>query len=325
MCIFRYIRRAAAIALTLYSVTVFANNNTNDTANSVQIAKFRDNKIAAISMSLSDSTPDHFLIAAPVLTKHGMRATFFTITSERSETLGNLHILDEGGHEIASHTMTHCPIVGATEDIILREVKGSQELLEANSQQKVVTFGYPNGERSEELTDIVNQYYLYQAPRLVNFGGADFTLADAMRIIDIRIANQDALMICFHGIHPDMEGWIPFSAPDLFEQIVVAIKDLPETVWRGMTLAELMQYTTLCDNCTITEQTNLPDHYQFLLRLPDDMARYQGNVTLLVRTAVLDPEVKIDNKPTAYTRLVDGRLMFDAPANSEIKITPKSQ
>ena len=297
----------------------------DEKAEGVEIAKFKDNKVAAICMSFSDSTPDHFLIAAPVLTKHGLKATFFTITSERSDTLSKLHILEAGNHEIASHTATHCPLTDQSEDILIREIKNSKELLEANCQQEVVTFGYPNCIRTEQLIAFVDQFYLYQAPPLVNFGGADFTLEDAMRIVNIRIGNNDELMICFHGIHPDMEGWLPLTSAELFEEIIVAIKELPDNVWRGMTIAELMEYTTLRDNCVISEQIKQPDLYQFRLAMPENMERYKGNITLLLTTAIADPTVEINGTDTPYTRLDDGRLMFDAPSDSTVKITAKTK
>ncbi|MEW6356124.1 MAG: polysaccharide deacetylase family protein [Planctomycetota bacterium] len=75
-----------------------------------KIARWRDNKAAAVSLRFDDSHPSHILIAVPLLTKHEMVGTFlinpgngtYREYKDKWETEAI-----QGGHEFGNHTMHH--------------------------------------------------------------------------------------------------------------------------------------------------------------------------------------------------------------------------
>ena len=71
--------------------------------------------------------------------------------------------MQQDGHEIGSHSASH-PILPLVDDGTLRnEVAGSRQRLEAQLQQPVVSFCYPNGDHDERVVHAVRQAGYIQA------------------------------------------------------------------------------------------------------------------------------------------------------------------
>lgn len=71
--------------------------------------------------------------------------------------------MQKDGHEIGSHSSSH-PILPLVDDETLRkEVEGSRQRLEAQVQQPVVSFCYPNGDHDERVVHAVEQAGYTQA------------------------------------------------------------------------------------------------------------------------------------------------------------------
>ncbi len=75
-----------------------------------KIARWYDNKEAAVSLRFDDSHPSHILIAVPLLTKYDMVGTFL-INPGKDRYLGHKQEWESdavrGGHEFGNHTMHH--------------------------------------------------------------------------------------------------------------------------------------------------------------------------------------------------------------------------
>ena len=96
--------------------------------------------------------------AVPVLARHGMTATLYVVAGR----LGGANEWDDGprldlvdpdqvravaaaGHEVGSHTLTHCRLPGASPATLAAEVGESKSVLEDVLQSEVAGFCYPWG------------------------------------------------------------------------------------------------------------------------------------------------------------------------------------
>lgn len=95
----------------------------------------------------------------------GVRATFFLIASEATAHPDVVRRIVREGHEVASHSLTHClPFPRERGPLLQREVGESKALLEALSGMPVIGFRAPSWEFSPALVEeLAEAGYRYDA------------------------------------------------------------------------------------------------------------------------------------------------------------------
>ena len=110
-----------------------------------------------MSLTFDDARASQLDVAAPILERHGVRATFYVLPEHVRRRRADWHALVAGGHEIGNHTSTH-PCSGnfpfssgnALEDI--SEVRMEADIDRASWQIQTLlgtrpsTFAYPCGQ-----------------------------------------------------------------------------------------------------------------------------------------------------------------------------------
>lgn len=93
-----------------------------------------------------DDSSRYITFCANMLEKHGFKGTFY-LNTKGLEEIGRKVIkqLHSVGHEIGSHSVTHCDLTKLSENDILYELKVSKEVLEGIIDEKVRSFAYPYG------------------------------------------------------------------------------------------------------------------------------------------------------------------------------------
>ena len=144
-----------------------------DTDVIIEIARWKHDAAAAVSITFDDGTLDQYLLAAPVLDEHGMRATFFLIPgfmdggiwndsgTERLlfgwDAARNLH---RRGHEIGAHTMTHGDLSRANRQQVFWELSESRQQLEARIPgAHVTTFAWPYWRSGSEARAVASEVF----------------------------------------------------------------------------------------------------------------------------------------------------------------------
>jgi peptidoglycan/xylan/chitin deacetylase (PgdA/CDA1 family) len=127
------------------------------------IAKFEDNKEAALSLTFDDGCPSVFSEIVPALDKRGFKATFY-INAQLEEGRNNwdkwLDILADG-HEIGNHSWSHIRLDTVTDEVLLRrEINYHNEFLESKLGYKPLTFAYPYNESSDLTEAIVAERHI---------------------------------------------------------------------------------------------------------------------------------------------------------------------
>ncbi|MGO8837599.1 MAG: polysaccharide deacetylase family protein [Limisphaerales bacterium] len=127
-----------------------------------EIGTWRGFRPAAVSYTFDDGCSNQFAVAIPMFDARGFKLTLFSVVGATSGMFPGWPKLQKaaaGGHEIASHTLTHPNLGQLSDSQQTTELKDSQAAINANiSGQKCLTLAYPYCvEANEALT---GQYYI---------------------------------------------------------------------------------------------------------------------------------------------------------------------
>jgi peptidoglycan/xylan/chitin deacetylase (PgdA/CDA1 family) len=119
-----------------------------------------------VSVTFDDSWESQYANALPVLTQYDIVSTLYTVTSyvewnyDDFMTLSQLREFKSGGHEIASHTVTHPDLTTLSPAELDAELANSKAWLEANGLGPVYDFACPYGEYNATTIAATKNYYI---------------------------------------------------------------------------------------------------------------------------------------------------------------------
>jgi len=128
------------------------------------------NSSKIIILAFDDSPKSQFTLAKPILDKYGYKGSFFTVCNfvnnginrfgNESMSWQNIKTLQQQGHDIESHTMTHTALHNRSQQDLIYEIGGSKQCLFDHGINTTI-FAYPASTGSENATiiNIVSKYY----------------------------------------------------------------------------------------------------------------------------------------------------------------------
>ena len=128
------------------------------------------NSSKIIILAFDDSPKSQFTLAKPILDKYGYKGSFFTVCNfvnnginrfgNESMSWQNIKTLQQQGHDIESHTMTHTALYNRSQQDLIYEIGGSKQCLFDHGINTTI-FAYPASTGSENATiiNIVSKYY----------------------------------------------------------------------------------------------------------------------------------------------------------------------
>jgi peptidoglycan/xylan/chitin deacetylase (PgdA/CDA1 family) len=128
------------------------------------------NSSKVIVLAFDDSPKSQFTLAKPVLDKYGYKGSFFTVCNYVNEgssgidnsrmTWSNIALLQQQGHDIESHTMTHTNLDHKTPLNLDYEIGASKQCL-LNHGINSTIFAYPasTGHANATVINVVSKYY----------------------------------------------------------------------------------------------------------------------------------------------------------------------
>ncbi len=138
----------------------FLNANAQLNVLDYEIAKWRGNKQAAVSVTFDDCIPSQFKNAIPVLNDESRKipATFFLTGKSISKNVSSLKQAHLANHELANHSFTHpIKLAELSPSEIEAELKQCQDAIYGLFNRKLsYTMAYPNGSgQGKEPKDLV--------------------------------------------------------------------------------------------------------------------------------------------------------------------------
>lgn len=224
---------------------------------SVYIAKFKNDRKAAVSFTFDDGDEDHALLVAPELEKRGFRGTFW-ITGWKINngdsvrpraTWSELRVMAENGHEISNHSYTHGKLVKMDSLAVEREVQMNDSIIEANVGVKPLTFCYPFNATTPLVKEIasrgrVGTRMFQTAMGQANNKSTEESLQNWLRDL---LANGDWSVTMIHGITKGYDKW---NNPQLLWNLFDKVKSLEDSIWVD-TFKEISIYREERDNTSL--------------------------------------------------------------------------
>jgi peptidoglycan/xylan/chitin deacetylase (PgdA/CDA1 family) len=128
------------------------------------------NSSKVVILAFDDSPKSQFTLAKPILDKYGFKGSFFTVctfVNNGINRFGNFSMdwqdiktLQQQGHDIESHTMTHTDLNNKSQQNLDYEIGASKQCL-LNHEINSTIFAYPASTGSENSTiiNVVAKYY----------------------------------------------------------------------------------------------------------------------------------------------------------------------
>ena len=132
----------------------------NDSNNTISA---NNNKV--VVLSFDDGWDDQYSNAKPILDTYGYKASFSIICEdvEKADHMSweEINTLEDEGHDIGAHTMTHKVLTEMSPEEMEFEVSESKQCLRDNGIEDVNYFSYPKNEGSADkvVVETVSQYY----------------------------------------------------------------------------------------------------------------------------------------------------------------------
>jgi len=245
-----------------------------------RIAKWEDNKKAAITLTFDDWCPGHYTKVIPELEARNMVGTFYVITGSATPTLNTLKEAAAKGHELGNHTVTHFyPTTPAEYE---REIGGAKTWLDKNVG-RVYTYGYAFGSHDNNMIAYTKASGHIAGRTVLRPSGNDFTYNfattedDYYRLktasiedyfvnngcgstctfvsmtpekwqqyantIEAVISGGGYLSFCYHGINPpdSPTGYWATISVDLFKEYLDKLEEYGEDIWIA-TMANVIKY-----------------------------------------------------------------------------------
>jgi peptidoglycan/xylan/chitin deacetylase (PgdA/CDA1 family) len=215
----------------------------------VQIARWFDDKAAAVSLRFDDSHRSHLDVAIPLLDRYGMVGTFLINPGRESYQQRRQEwetAVLEGGHELGNHTVHHRGAqsdeeadreIGACSRYIWDLFPGKSKLLAFRSG------GGTTWKIEKPWSHYHEKWHLIQARKSASVGSVPekVSLSDLdafTRRLDQTIADADCMSFYFHGIGSEQGMGI---SERLFRDMMSALYRKRREVWFGG-IAQIHKY-----------------------------------------------------------------------------------
>ncbi|MXV14516.1 polysaccharide deacetylase family protein [Hufsiella ginkgonis] len=297
------------------------------------IARFKDDRKAAISYTFDDGIKDQYELARPMLKKNGFKATFFIIPSQvvprepvnaaQNKYAGSritepqLKEMADEGMEIGNHSWSHAKsLVQATDAELLAEIVKADSAILKMTGVKPISFAYPwNAFDARTQAAVLKDHV---AARETQFGvGTRFTAAAGNAWIDGLIRKRTWGTAMIHAIS---FGFDALENPGVLSDHLQYVKQHERDIW-VTTFGALAQYRLAREatvlNAVIKGNTAM---IRLTQKAPGTFLHVPLTVVLPVKGTVRRVSAKQGRKsiPASYN---NGCLLIDAlPDGREVRV-----
>lgn len=293
----------------------------------VSVAKYRHDKVCAISYTFDDGLAEHYTLAAPQLEQRGFRGTFFINGSKVNKderhikdttrvTWPQLKEMAEKGHEISNHGWAHRNFAKFPFEVLKEDILKNDSAIYAHVGVMPRTYAYPNNTKQGEAMAFVarNRVGTRLKQRSV---GSKRTARDLEKWMETLIKTGDWGVGMTHGL---TYGYDAFGNPQRLWEHWEQVKANEDKIWVG-TFHEVVSYLKERDaiRLTVTEKKN---KLHVVPELPLDKELFTEPLTMVVEGGTMKKVSARQGKKKLSVQLHSDKAFFDFdPFGGEIIVT----
>ena len=293
----------------------------------VSVAKYRHDKVCAISYTFDDGLAEHYTLAAPQLEQRGFRGTFFINGSKVNKderhikdttrvTWPQLKEMAEKGHEISNHGWAHSNFAKFPFEVLKEDILKNDSAIYAHVGVMPRTYAYPNNTKQGEAMAFVarNRVGTRLKQRSV---GSKRTARDLEKWMETLIKTGDWGVGMTHGL---TYGYDAFGNPQRLWEHWEQVKANEDKIWVG-TFHEVVSYLKEREaiRLTVTEKKN---KLHVVPELPLDKELFTEPLTMVVEGGTMKKVSARQGKKKLSVQLRSDKAFFDFdPFGGEIIVT----
>lgn len=293
----------------------------------VSVAKYRYDKVCAISYTFDDGLAEHYTLAAPQLEQRGFRGTFFINGSKVNKderhikdttrvTWPQLKEMAEKGHEISNHGWAHRNFAKFPFEVLKEDILKNDSAIYAHVGVMPRTYAYPNNTKQGEAMAFVarNRVGTRLKQRSV---GSKRTARDLEKWMETLIKTGDWGVGMTHGL---TYGYDAFGNPQRLWEHWEQVKANEDKIWVG-TFHEVVSYLKEREaiRLTVTEKKN---KLHVVPELPLDKELFTEPLTMVVEGGTMKKVSARQGKKKLSVQLRSDKAFFDFdPFGGEIIVT----
>lgn len=293
----------------------------------VSVAKYRHDKVCAISYTFDDGLAEHYTLAAPQLEQRGFRGTFFINGSKVNKderhikdttrvTWPQLKEMAEKGHEISNHGWAHRNFAKFPFEVLKEDILKNDSAIYAHVGVMPRTYAYPNNTKQGEAMAFVarNRVGTRLKQRSV---GSKCTARDLEKWMETLIKTGDWGVGMTHGL---TYGYDAFGNPQRLWEHWEQVKANEDKIWVG-TFREVVSYLKEREaiRLTVTEKKN---KLHVVPELPLDKELFTEPLTMVVEGGTMKKVSARQGKKKLSVQLRSDKAFFDFdPFGGEIIVT----
>lgn len=293
---------------------------------SVRIAKFRDDKFAAISYTFDDGLVEHYTLVAPYFDKLGFKGTFFINGSRINEdensiidttrmTWTQLKEMSDKEHEIANHGWAHKNFGRHTLDEIKEDVLKNDSAILKHIGKPALTFCYPNNTKTPEGLEFVSKNRVGARTFQRSIGGKA-TPENLEDWVNSLIEKNEWGVGMTHGI---TYGYDAFKDPQIFWEHLDKVKTQEDKIWIG-TFEEVAAYMREQKNTTL-EVIKKKNKWIVTPKSELDKDLFSEPLTMVVEKEGIENPVVVQAGKELKTKIEGNKMLFDFnPSGGAIEI-----
>lgn len=212
------------------------------------VARFKDDKRAAVSYTFDDALIEHATLVAPRMEKLGFRGTFWVngrTVSDTAAALGKprtswkqLKQMANAGHEVSNHGWAHRSVTRLNPEELRHEVAYNDTLIYRHTGVFPRTFCYPGNAKNDSVIAVIEKGRI--GTRTFQFSlGSKSTRKNLEKRVDQWLANGEWAVAMTHGIN---YGYDAFRNADVFWEHLNHVKAREDSLWVG-TFRDVAAYT----------------------------------------------------------------------------------
>lgn len=287
----------------------------------VRIAKYKDDKICAISYTFDDGLKEHYTLVAPEMNKRGLKGTFWINGTKVNEddkhpvdttrvSWSELREMVAAGHEISNHGWAHKKLTKLTLENVESEIRKNDSIILEKIGVVSRTFCFPYNSHNDTIRRMASKGRVGIRTKQISVGGKS-TPEKLERWVEKLIETSDWGIGMTHGI---TYGYDAFKDSSILWEHLDKVCDKQEQVWVG-TFHDVAAYSVERENLRITTKRK-GRRIIITPELPLDADLFTEPLTMVIESEKPIDKVKIkQGRKTLSVKRLSDKVLFDFDPN----------